>query len=35
MDIATGVNVECADDPCGRSQDVARNPANGAIGHEV
>jgi hypothetical protein len=35
MDVATGVNVECADGPCGRTQYVILNPANAAITHVV
>jgi HEAT repeats/PRC-barrel domain len=35
MDVAAGVNVECADGPCGRSQYVVLNPANATITHVV
>jgi sporulation protein YlmC with PRC-barrel domain len=35
MDVATGVSVECADGPCGRSQYVILNPANATITHVV
>jgi hypothetical protein len=35
MDVATGVNVECADGACGRSQYVILDPANAAVTHVV
>jgi HEAT repeats len=35
MDVATDIDVECADGPCGRSQYVILDPANGAITHVV
>jgi hypothetical protein len=35
MEVAIGVDVECADGPCGRSQYVILDPANATITHVV
>lgn len=35
MDVATGVDVECADGTCGRSQYVILDPANATVTHVV